>query len=355
MKKIIQFRLFLTLSLLCCGLVLSAGNPDRQGEAGAYELLMNPWAQSAGLHTMTVSMVGGVEAMRINPAGIGRISGSEAKLGHASYLGSTGISMNALGLSLKMGENGALGISVMALDFGDLRVTTNAQPEGTGATFTPTFFNVGLGYSHMFENNISVGFLVRGVNESISDVSSSGIAMDAGIQYVTGPKDNFKFGISLRNIGSPLQFSGEGLSFRNDQPNSDDFDFELRFNQRAATFELPSLLHIGLSYDMYFGLGERFRLTPLVNFTANSFSRDDLGGGLEFSFSNIVTIRGGYKAELGAGTSLEDKGIYTGLALGFSLNLNFDEENKTGIMLDYGYRDSNPFDGTHNIGLGFSF
>ena len=33
-----------------------------------------------------------------------------------------------------------------------------------------------------------------------------GWAIDAGVQYVSGEKDNFKLGISLRNIGSPMQF-----------------------------------------------------------------------------------------------------------------------------------------------------
>ncbi|TVR84895.1 MAG: type IX secretion system membrane protein PorP/SprF [Saprospirales bacterium] len=332
-----------------------AGNPDRQGEAGAYELLMNPWARSAGLHSMTASMVGGVEAMRINPAGIGRIDGSQALIGHARYLNSTGISKNALGLSLKMGERGALGLSMMALDFGDIRVTTTNQPEGTGATFSPTFFHVGIGYSHMFENSISVGFLVRGINQSIADAASFGLAIDAGIQYVTGPRDNFKFGISLRNIGSPMQFSGEGLSFRAPNPTGD-FDFDLRFNQRAASYELPSLLHVGVSYDFYFGFAERYRLTPVANFTANSFSRDDLGAGIEFSFAEIFMLRGGYKYEMGAGSALEDKGVYTGLAAGFSVMLGLGpDDSNTGIMLDYAYRDSNPFNGTHNITLGLNF
>ena len=49
MKKIIY--IILTLGFfLGTYQVGQAGNPDRQGEAGAYELLMNPWARSAGLH-----------------------------------------------------------------------------------------------------------------------------------------------------------------------------------------------------------------------------------------------------------------------------------------------------------------
>lgn len=34
-----------------------AGNPDRQGEAGAYELTLNPWARSAGLHSLTTACI----------------------------------------------------------------------------------------------------------------------------------------------------------------------------------------------------------------------------------------------------------------------------------------------------------
>lgn len=355
MKKMLQKSLFLTLAFVSATCLLFAGNPDRQGEAGASELMMNPWARSAGLHSMTTSMVSGVEAMRINPAGIVRIDGSQALIGHARYLGSTGISMNAVGLSLGMGESGALGISIMSLDFGDIDVTTEAQPEGTGATYSPTFFNVGISYAHMFENNISVGMLFRAINQSIADVSAFGFALDAGIQYVSGPQDNFKFGISLRNIGGPMSYSGEGLTFRQNNPNADDFPFELRFSQRTASFEMPSLLHIGLSYDFYSGFGDRYRLTPVVNFTANSFSRDHLGGGLEFGFFDIVAIRGGYRYEMGAGSALEDKEVYTGLAMGFSLNLNFREDSSTGFFIDYAYRDTNPFDGTHNFSLGINF
>jgi hypothetical protein len=45
--------------LLLAGTVF-AGNPDRQGEAGANQLLINPWARSAGLHTMGTANVTGV-------------------------------------------------------------------------------------------------------------------------------------------------------------------------------------------------------------------------------------------------------------------------------------------------------
>ena len=215
-----------------------AGNPDRQGEAGAYELLMMPWARAAGIHGMNTGSVSGVEAMRINPAGIGRIHGTEFVISNAQYLVPSGVTQNSLGFTTRVGEAGALGVSLMSLDFGDIPVTTVNQPAGTGATFSPSFFNLGLSYSYTFEEKISVGALVRGISQSIADVNAFGMALDAGVQYVTGVRKNFKFGISLRNIGGRMNFGGEGLA----DVAINNEDQELRYDVQAATFELPSML-----------------------------------------------------------------------------------------------------------------
>lgn len=345
MKQLLFFGLFFLSSNL-----LWSGNPDRQGAAGAYELLMNPWARSAGLHSLTTAHIRGVEAMRLNVAGLSRINRTEVLLGHARYLEGTDIRMNALGLSQKIGENGAFGISIMALDFGDIPVTTTALPEGTGATYSPNFFHLGLGYAHTFDNKISVGILFRGISESTADVSALGFAIDAGIQYVTGEKDNFKFGISLRNVGSKMSFNGEGLTYQ--APNPDDGE-NLTIEIRSAPFEIPSVLNIGMSYDFWLQ-EDKQRLTLVGNFTSNSFSRDQLGAGLEYALNEQFMIRGAYKIDLDSKVVADPKSIYSGLSAGMSveLPLNKDKDNKFGI--DYAYRATQPFDGTHNLSLRIS-
>ena len=74
-----KFYSIFTLVILSA-YVAYGGNPDRQGQAGASELLMNPWARSSGLHSMSTSSVTGVEAMRINIAGLSRIKNFEVGL-----------------------------------------------------------------------------------------------------------------------------------------------------------------------------------------------------------------------------------------------------------------------------------
>ncbi len=327
-----------------------AGNPDRQGEAGAYELLMNPWARSAGLHSMTTANVQGVEANWINVAGLSRINKTEVSVSTADYLRGTDIRMNAFGLSQRVGKGGAFGLSIMSLNFGDIAVTTTAQPEGTGAFFSPSFFNIGFGYAHTFENKVSVGVLLRGVSESIADVAAFGFAIDAGVQYVTGDQDNFKFGISLRNVGSRMTFGGEGLSLNGPSPNNG--GYALTFNQRSAGFELPSMLNIGLSYD--FILGIKSRLTALGNFTANSFSEDMLGGGLEFAFNDLIMLRGGYRYDFGLRNKVTSP-LYSGPSAGATFQVPLSKENKkTRLGIDYAWRQTNIYNGTHNIGFRIS-
>ena len=344
---------------------LFAGNPDRQGEAGAYELVLNPWARSAGLHSINIGSVRGVEAMRINPAGLNRIRSTEILLSQTRYLIGTDIKLNALGFARKVGKNGAFGVSIMAVDFGDIKVTTDAQPEGTGVTYSPSFFNLGLGYSHAFDK-VNVGVLVRIITESTADISSSGVALDAGVQYITGDRENIKFGIAIRNVGTPMKFKGPGLA--KNIVNPDKGGYKLTYSTRGAVYELPSLLSIGLSVKTY--LSDKHTLTFDGGFTANSFAQDQLGIGMEYAFNKMLMIRGAYKVEIADSASKIQGSVDNGPSAGLSLDIPMKKKDVSDILgeeiesemkvkkkdpprfgLDYSYKLTNPFGGIHTLGI----
>lgn len=348
MKRILYTFIF---TLLIATLSF-AGNPDRQGEAGAGELLLNPWATSAGLHSMTTSFVSGVDALRINPAGIGRLSGREVYLANTRlYEGST-LQHNAVGYAQRGKGNGAFGFSLAIVDFGDITITTEDQPEGTGGFYSPSFVNLGMGYSYTYENKISVGILARMISETLPNLSAFGMAVDAGVQYVSGEKENFKLGISLRNIGTPMRFSGEGLS-RQIVETEGQSEFPVKIDTRAESFDLPSVLNIGFSYDFY--LREDIYIRGLANFTSNAFSRDQIGGGVELHYGTLITLRGGYKYEIGSELGSSTSNVYTGAAAGASINVPFKTGSSSKLGIDYAYRTTSPFRGTHNFGIRLTF
>ncbi len=345
----------LLITLLCLPLgTLLAGNPDRQGEAGAYELLLNPFARSAGLSSLNTAFVSGTEAMRLNVAGIGRTKSLEVTLANMQYLVGSDLSMSAVGFSAPFGDGQSIAVTLAAFSFGDIPLTTVNDPEGTGGTFSPTFFHIGIGYAKTFDERISVGVGIRFISETIFNASAAGFAVDAGVQYVTGEADEFKLGISLRNVGLGMRFSGDGIAEQFPEPVGG--DYQVTANQRVADFELPFQLNIGASYDIE--IDENNKLVLLGNFASNAFSRDNLGGGAEYSFRDLFMMRAAYSAELGVSGDEVSAPLTSGLSAGATIAVPLGKRNDIGrrrnIFVDYAYRTTQVFDGTHNLGIRLS-
>ena len=342
--KIIALAVFASLSLLFAPLS-KAGNPDRSGQAGAQQLLINPWARSSGWGGANTASIRGLEAQMFNVAGLAFNEGTELLFTNTQWLQSSGLTINAFGLAQKVGDGASIGISVMSMNFGDILITTNDLPDGGVGTFSPSLSNIGISYAKAFSNSIYGGITLRIISESISDVGGSGVALDAGIQYVTGDREQIKFGIALKNVGPRMKYSGEGLSLRGFLPVKDD---QYTLAMRVAEFELPSLLNIGASYDFLFS--DNYRLTPALNFCSNSFSRDQFNGGLEFSFRDYLMVRVGYTYENGILEEAERTTVFTGVSFGATVEIPFSKESKSSFGLDYSFRDTQPFGGVHSIG-----
>ena len=347
--KNLYLKNILTITCILAAQALMAGNPDRAGQAGAPDLLMNPWARGAGMMGVNTAFAHGIEAERLNIAGLAFTTSTDVYFGRTQWLKGTDININALGIGQRISESSVIGISLMSTSLGSIQTTTTDDPDAVlGGSFSPTYTNIGLSYAHTFSNSITGGVTVRLVNESISNVSASGIALDAGINYVTGEDGRIKFGIALRNVGTPIKYEGDGLAAR---VKIEGDNIILTAAQRSAEFELPSLMNIGASYD--FILGENSKLTAMTNFTSNSFTRDRVGVGAELNIQKLFLLRAGYNLETGGTTtsgSASGSNAFMPFAAGASVNLPFGE-NGTKLSLDYSYRPTVIFGGTHSIGL----
>ena len=289
LAKIISSVLLIFLTIFTS--YIYGGNKDRAGQAGASELLINPWARSSGWGGVNTANAQGIEATFTNIAGVAFTKKTELVFAHTRWLEGSGISINAFGFAQKIGEIGVVGLSVMSMNFGDIERTTVDQPEGGIGTFSPSLMSIGIFFSRAFSNSIYGGICIKIISESTSDVTGTGVAIDAGIQYVTGKKENIRFGISLKNVGPTMQFSGDGFSLRNIVQG-----YQMTVEQRSADFELPTLLNIGASYDF---LLKDHRVTFAGNFRSNAFSQDQYSFGMEYAFKSYFMLRGSYNFEKG--------------------------------------------------------
>ncbi len=328
---------------------LFAGNEDRSGQAGAGQLLINPFARSSGWGGANVACVRGLEGMYLNVAGTAFTKKTELIFVNTQYMKGSDISINAFGLTQKVGETGVIGISIMSMTFGDIDITTAETPDGGIGTFSPQLMNIGVSYAKAFSNSIYGGLNFRVISESISNINALGLALDAGIQYVTGETENIKFGIALKNVGTTMRYKGDGLSITGEIPGWT--DKSLSVDQRSATFELPSLLNIGGSYD--FHLSKDHIVTAAGAFTSNSFSKDQYAIGFEYGWRKILQIRAGFRYEDGIFDDFDNgrTTVNTGPTCGFSVNAPINKEKGSTFSIDYSYRDTDPWEGTHSIGV----
>jgi len=355
MKSFYKFLIAILIAALLVPSAFSvfAGNKDRSGQAGASELLINPWPRSSGWGNANMAKVKGVEAMWGNVAGAAFTKRTQIQFAYTDWLKGTGTSIIAFGFTQHVGEAGTLGLQVFSMNFGKIEITTTDSPDGGIGTYKPSLMNFALVYSKAFSNSIYAGAVVKLISESISDVNAIGIAVDAGIQYVTGENDQIAFGITLKNWGPKMKFSGDGLSLRTLIPGQDN---QFTMEQRSMPFEIPAQLNIGAAYD--FLLPAENRITLAGNFVSNSFTKDQFVLGLEYSFKDIFMIRGSYTYENGMWediTTSDNTNVNNGLSAGISLALPLNKEKGTFIGIDYAFRQTVSFNHNHTLGILFNF
>ena len=106
--------------------------------------------------------------------------------------------------------------------------------------------------------------------------------------------------------------------------------------------------------NLDFLIGEMNRLTAALNFTSNSFSKDQFGLGLEYSLKEILMLRAAYTYENGITGDVTDPdrtNAYKGLSLGGSVEIPLSKKSDLKLGIDYAYQSTDNFQGTQVFGI----
>lgn len=277
----------LALLLACAASSALAGSQERKGTGGAVELRLPVGARGTALGSSAVADAAGVEGMFWNPAGLAGVDRTEALFTHTNYIADMNLEWAAVGVNLK--GFGCLGFQAKVLSIGDIIVTTEDAPEGTGEVFSPTFTVLGMTYARQFTDRVRFGTTVSYVSERILNSNARGVAVDLGVQYLTG-WHGLQFGVAMKNFGPSMQFSGEDFETTLPPPGADPNARDRVYSSGSAQFELPSYFSLGASYDVYQGAEQR--LAVLGAFQNNNFLGDYLAGGAEWTYRDLLALRG---------------------------------------------------------------
>jgi hypothetical protein len=316
-------------------LALQAGDVSRVGTTSGTQLLIPVGARSMAMGGAPLGVISGAEAIYWNPSGISAAPKSEILFNNMQYIAD--IDVNYLSFTFNGGNIGAFGLHIKSLSFGAIDETTEALPDGTGNTYSPTFIVTGLTYGRRLTDRITAGVTGKFIREAIMETSATTLALDMGVQYTFG--ERLYFGVVMKNVGGKMKYNGRNLENRYQIQSSSLISDDGFYRGVPLASDIPSTFSVGVSYLVDFNEENAVVLNGTFN-NANAAS-DLLTGGLEYGFRDLFFLRGGY----GYNLQNSDDNIF-GASFGAGIKYpigNFD------FYFDYAYRQLTDYFDANNI------
>ncbi len=254
---------------------LSGENP---ASTGLSFLKIGAGARAVGMGEAFTALVDDASGTFWNPAGLARLQNSELVFTHNEWL--QGITNECFSLGFNIGKN-VFGLSFMSNTVGGIerRVKPTAEPLGIVNAHDVMF---GLSYARFLNPDLTIGATAKFLYEKIYVESSSGVAIDLGLQYHT-KINGLRAGFVLQNFGYMTKLKEESV-------------------------QLPQTLRIGVAYLLPFQLlqGGIVLATDWVKILE---STSHLNIGLEYLFKGFFALRFGYQ------TGFDEKGIQGGFGI----------------------------------------
>ena len=329
--RICRFAAGVFLLALTIAEAALASGQNRVGTAAAPELLIPVGARDMAMGGAAIATTSGVEALHWNPAGLARGSDGAASLMFSTMAYIANIRLNYAAVSRRFGGWGHVAIHLKALDFGEIPITTERAPDGTGGRFSPTFLTLGTSFASALTDRINVGFTTRYIVNRIDRVEATAVAFSGGLQYTNlGSINGLDLGVTVKHIGTRMGFGGSGL-LRMGQLD------DLRrpgsiYQVPSSSADLPSLFELGIAYGYS---GARFSSV----FQHHNFAFDQWKTGLEYEVNEFLAVRSGFDFAAGA----EDREYIFGTS--FGAGLRFKVPTVERIRVDYAYTATEYFDG----------
>ena len=317
-----RMRALLSVAALALAIPYTAiaANDERKGTGGATELRIPVGPRGSALGGAVSSYIDGVESIYWNPAGLGALEKTEFLFSHSTWIAS--MELNYAAVAAKVGPLGTLGVSVKALSIGDIIITTEDAPDGTGEIINPTFATITVAWGRTFTDRVLFGAGVNLVSEQILSASARGVAFDFGVQYLTGWR-GLRFGIAMKNFGPNMQFQGADFEFNQQVSGTNPQSGDRTSESISQEFELPSYFQVGANYDFMNTADQH--LVGLLAFQSNNFQGDGYYGAVEWKWKKGLALRGFYfgsatTEDLTDGTSsttlASGDDVYDGFGLG---------------------------------------
>ena len=262
-------------------------------------------AEAIGMGESVTALTGDLYAAYWNPAGLSYVQQSQIGFMHGEWF--EGIKHEFAGFAHPIGQVGGFAVTVNYLSYGQIdRRDTQGNLMGT---FRPYDLALSLSAGIRISDTLFMGVTGKSVNEEIDQSSAHAFGIDMGVIYDL-PGSPMSLGVTAHNLGSKVRFSQE-------------------------EFSMPVILSGGIAYRL--AGGNMAFSTDLRKPLDDSPS---IGFGIGIKTLKLLSLRAGYRYEIGG----NDLGALSGLRIG----LGFGIEN---YQIDYAFASYGELGPTHRFSL----
>lgn len=329
MRYLVATLIFFSVQKLQAQLLPAYGD-SRTATTGWQFLKINPNARAAGLSETYLAVANDVSSLYWNPAGLTQLDTSKFHfaIDHTDY--AAGTNNEFAGLVYRAGSNTLLGLSMQYYNAGEMDVTTEFMPQGTGQQIMASDIAIGLSVARELTDQFSFGITVKYLREDLASVHNQNMAFDFGFRYDIGAA-NTRFAVGLQSFGFNTSPSGyvQTTLLSGDTLFTD-------FTEIAV----PTVFRLGVAWDAI--KNERNMLTAAAQLNHPTDNNETYSLGFEYAWKQLFFARTGY-------TFSTDLNSYPALGFGLQLKKHFGT-----VKLDYGFTYQNIFGTVNRIGFGLT-
>lgn len=312
------------------GQILPTYGDSRTATTGWQFLKIPPDGRSAGLSESFLAIVDDVSALYWNPAGLTRLDTNRFNFSIAYTDYAAGTNMNFGGITYRIDDNTLIGVSLQFFDAGEMEVTTEFSPFGTGQTFRSTDIGIGVSLAKELTDQFSFGVTAKYIREDLASVHNQNIVFDFGFQYDIGIQ-NTRFAVAISNFGFNTRPKGQIVIINlNETFTATDF----------TEIAVPTIFRLGFAWDAI--KNDKNVLTASLQLNHPTDNNETYSLGVEYIWKQLFFARTGYTFATDA-TALP--------AFGFGVYL---KRRYGTIKFDYGFNYINSLGMINKVGIAYT-
>jgi hypothetical protein len=316
----------------------TAANFTNVGASGSAFTKLWIGARSAAMGGAFSAMADDISALYWNPAGIANLSGITAGASTTLWFGN--VTENFVAVTLPVSDKYRAGFALTLVDYGNLAKATIQQDANAGS-FNANDLSFAATIAGSLTDRFSFGASVKYLQSTISDMSASGFAFDAGSRYLTDFY-HMRIAMDLTNLGPDRNFTGNSLDFIANNGNINAVRDSLSGTLNTGTYPLPLIFRIGMATDVLQGTVENQKLNMDFDFSTHSDGPEQYNLGAEYVWNDMASLRAGYAFN-------QDE-----LGFGIGAGFHYKSEDFAGVI-DYSFNTTKNLGGVHQISISANF